>query len=49
MAIKLFIAALAIASFVICGTAAGGLEVVGDDELVEQIKSDNFLIVLFGK
>lgn len=40
---------LAIASLAICTSSAGGLNAIGDDELVEQIKSNEFLIVLFSK
>lgn len=47
MEIKLAFALVAIASFVTCANSAGGLNAIGDDELLEQIKSNDFLIVLF--
>lgn len=47
MEMKLTIAILAIAAFVSSTNSAGGFNTIGDDELVEQIKSNDFLIVLF--
>lgn len=49
MGFRLIVGFLAIVSFAICTSSAGGLNVIGDDELVEQINSNDFLIVLFSK
>lgn len=47
MEMKLAFALVAIASFVTCANSVGGLNAIGDDELLERIKSNDFLIVLF--
>lgn len=36
-------------TFIRCGVSTSGLEIVSDDDLVETIKVDNLVIVLFCK
>lgn len=49
MDVKLVVAFFAIASCITFTSTANGLDDVGDNDLLERIKSNDFLIVLFSE